>query len=447
MLGTVEKTGLTAPVYNLKAVVKKTNLKPSTIRAWERRYGLPQPRRTAGGHRKYSQRDIDTLNWLVARQEEGMSISHAVQLWQRLNNQKAVWPKEPQQAVQTDKSVKTALLPKASTEISKLRDKWVDACLAFDRAEAEQILANAFALFPPEIVAVRLLQAGLSRIGALWYEGRASIQQEHFASAMSVQRLDMLIAATAPPTRPERLVIASVEDDYHVFSPLLFTFLFRRRGFDVLYLGANMPAVSLAEMVDQIRPAMLILSAQTLSTASSLLSVTEALVKKDTIIGYGGTIFNMLPQLQQHIPAHYLGPTIDGAVPIVERLIRQRTPTPSVAPNHLYSQALREYQKSRSLIESDVWSDYSANGKPTGRLSEMNQEMAGLITAALIFGESDILSREMAWANYFSSSYRLSEAEVQAYLARYYQATEENLGDSAQIIVDWLQDLSVSQEG
>ena len=52
--------------YNLKAVVQETNLKPDTLRAWERRYGLPNPERTAGGHRLYSQRDIDTLKWLIA---------------------------------------------------------------------------------------------------------------------------------------------------------------------------------------------------------------------------------------------------------------------------------------------------------------------------------------------------------------------------------------------
>ena len=441
MMGTIGATELTAPVYNLKAVVQETALKPSTIRAWERRYGLPQPRRTAGGHRQYSQRDIDTLNWLIARQDEGMSISHAVQLWRRLNDQDVIRPRElePHPA---SKPVKIAARPQAHTEVSKLREEWVAACLAFDRVAAEQTLARAFALFPPEVVAVQLLQAGLSHIGQLWYEGRASIQQEHFASAMSVQRLDMLIAATAPPTRPERLIITSVEDDFHVFGPLLFTFLFRRRGFDVLYLGADMPASSLAETVAQLKPAMVILSAQTLSTAPVLLDVTAALAGQETIIGYGGTIFNMMPQLQQHIPAHYLGPTIDGAVPVVERLIRTRTPNPSVVPDHLFSQALREYQQCRYLIEAGVWHSYSASGKPTGRLAEMNQELAGIITAALIFGESDILSPEMDWAHYFSNSYRLSETEAQAYLDTYYEAAQDHLGDAAQMVAGWLHDLS-----
>src|SRR5574342_731525 len=69
------------PAYNLKVVLKETGLPADTLRAWERRYGLPVPQRTPGGHRLYSERDIHTIKWLMARQAEGLSISRAVGLW------------------------------------------------------------------------------------------------------------------------------------------------------------------------------------------------------------------------------------------------------------------------------------------------------------------------------------------------------------------------------
>ncbi|MDV7400978.1 MerR family transcriptional regulator, partial [Arthrospira platensis SPKY1] len=69
------------PSFNLKVVIQETGIKPHTLRAWERRYGLPQPERTPGGHRLYSQRDIDIVKWLIHRQEEGLTISRAVELW------------------------------------------------------------------------------------------------------------------------------------------------------------------------------------------------------------------------------------------------------------------------------------------------------------------------------------------------------------------------------
>ena len=72
------------PRYNLNLIVQETGLKADTIRAWERRYGLPQPGRTAGGHRLYSDYDLQTMHWLLQRQKDGMRISQAVVYLQEL---------------------------------------------------------------------------------------------------------------------------------------------------------------------------------------------------------------------------------------------------------------------------------------------------------------------------------------------------------------------------
>ena len=77
----------TTPTYNLKVIVSETGIKPDTLRAWERRYGLPAPERTKGKHRLYSQYDLEIIKWLIARQDEGMSISRAVKLWRQLEEE------------------------------------------------------------------------------------------------------------------------------------------------------------------------------------------------------------------------------------------------------------------------------------------------------------------------------------------------------------------------
>lgn len=434
----------TAPLYNLKAVVIETGLKPPTIRAWERRYGMPQPQRTAGGHRQYSGRDIESLKWLVERQEEGMSISHAVDLWRALEAQ----GEDPlmQQAETALAAPVADPLPQQGTEIAELRQAWVAACLQFARVQAEQVLSRAFALFPPEVVSVELLQAGLAEIGELWYEGEISVQHEHFASAMSIQRLEMLIAASPPPMRPERIIVASAQDDYHVFSPLLITFLLRRRGWDVLYLGADVPTAELAETIEQARPRMLVISAQRLSTAASLIDVTAALEGHDVAIGYGGLVFNMMPQLQERIGAHYLGPTIEGAVLRIEQLVRQRPSAPVIEPAELgYSQALEEYNRQRMLIESDVWSRYAAAEMETEHLAEVNHEMAGIINAALIMGDTHILSRDMEWMAYLMNGYGLTEAEAREFIMAYYEAASVYLSDASAVVVAWLEALTTDQ--
>jgi|GEM_PF-476163 DNA-binding transcriptional MerR regulator len=67
------------PHYNVKAVAKLVGIAPVTLRAWERRYGLPTPLRGTQGYRLYTDHDVRTLLWLKARTAEGMSISRAAE--------------------------------------------------------------------------------------------------------------------------------------------------------------------------------------------------------------------------------------------------------------------------------------------------------------------------------------------------------------------------------
>ena len=43
---------------NIAALSKRTGIPPDTIRKWEQRYSILQPTRTAGGQRRYSERDV-----------------------------------------------------------------------------------------------------------------------------------------------------------------------------------------------------------------------------------------------------------------------------------------------------------------------------------------------------------------------------------------------------
>jgi DNA-binding transcriptional MerR regulator len=49
------------PLFNLSMVLQETGIKADTLRAWERRYQLPAPSRTEGGHRLFSAYDIETI--------------------------------------------------------------------------------------------------------------------------------------------------------------------------------------------------------------------------------------------------------------------------------------------------------------------------------------------------------------------------------------------------
>ena len=64
-------------LFPIREVVRLTGVNPVTLRAWERRYGLIQPVRTEGGHRLYSQSDIEAIRSIVAWTERGVAVKSA----------------------------------------------------------------------------------------------------------------------------------------------------------------------------------------------------------------------------------------------------------------------------------------------------------------------------------------------------------------------------------
>jgi len=72
------------PVYPIRTVAQLTDLSPQRIRAWETDYGLIRPHRTGGGHRLFSQEDVERLLWIKRMvQERGLSLQGVKRLLER----------------------------------------------------------------------------------------------------------------------------------------------------------------------------------------------------------------------------------------------------------------------------------------------------------------------------------------------------------------------------
>lgn len=64
------------PVYPIRTVARLTGVSEGALRAWEARYGIITPARTAGGHRLFSGNDIDRIQEIKRLfHEEGMSMA------------------------------------------------------------------------------------------------------------------------------------------------------------------------------------------------------------------------------------------------------------------------------------------------------------------------------------------------------------------------------------
>ncbi len=59
-------------------LARRTGLTPQVIRAWETRFGFPQPRRTASGRRTYDPREVDRIARVLTLKESGSRLAQAI---------------------------------------------------------------------------------------------------------------------------------------------------------------------------------------------------------------------------------------------------------------------------------------------------------------------------------------------------------------------------------
>ena len=85
-------------------------------------------------------------------------------------------------------------------------------------------------MFPVEAVCMEVLQKGMSEIGELWYENRASVQQEHFASGSRHAPAGCAAQRIPCPLASETVLVGCPANEWHTFTPLLLSLFLRRRG-------------------------------------------------------------------------------------------------------------------------------------------------------------------------------------------------------------------------
>ena len=68
------------PIYSIGAVERMIGIPATTMRNWEERYGLITPRRSPGGHRLYTERQVEQLRFLKRELARGLPPAAAHRL-------------------------------------------------------------------------------------------------------------------------------------------------------------------------------------------------------------------------------------------------------------------------------------------------------------------------------------------------------------------------------
>lgn len=251
---------------NIAALSKRTGIPPDTIRKWEQRYGVLRPERTSGGQRRYTERDVARLTWLTDRLAEGYRIGEAA----------------------------TLLGDGAAEPPLTLTDHRRALLSAVERSEVEAIgrlVDQALTLLDPAEAFAEVLAPVLVEVGERWEAGDLTVAQEHLISTVVRASLERLLADARPTVRG-LAVLACAPGERHEIALLMLAVLLRADGWNVAYLGPDMPAAEAVAFARDVGARAVCFSTGTTESAHALaweLTALELPPQLDVVVGGRGT--------------------------------------------------------------------------------------------------------------------------------------------------------------
>ncbi len=108
---------------------------------------------------------------------------------------------------------------------------------------------------------LKILTPALERIGELWCVGHISVADERLATETTLGVMERLRSAIKLPHRlAERVLISCMQGERHYIGARMVADLFQMHGWQVDFLGPDVPTSALATMIRQRRPRLVGLS-------------------------------------------------------------------------------------------------------------------------------------------------------------------------------------------
>jgi MerR family transcriptional regulator, light-induced transcriptional regulator len=188
-------------------------------------------------------------------------------------------------------------------QLQGVADAYLAAALNGDRSEALRIIredATAAGLSIGQIY-LGIIQDTQYRIGHLWEEGTVTIAQEHLATAISQLAIAQLYSMMPRGAVSGRSVlIACVPGETHDMGPRIVADFFEMAGFDVRFLGADVPLEEIVDSALWHRPDLIALSATMSYNIPAFTETVRALRAQfgdDVLIAAGGQAFQLTPEV------------------------------------------------------------------------------------------------------------------------------------------------------
>jgi len=234
-----------SPLLRIGELSRRLGVSDHVLRAWEGRYGLLQPVRSAGGFRLYSEADALRVRRMQAHLADGLSAAEAARAVLRQDSRADGRPAGADR------------VPTTETELSGALRQALDA---FDEPAAQAVLDRLLSDLSVTTVLRDVVLPYLTELGERWERGTASVAQEHFATNVIRGRLAGLARGWGNGHGP-RAVLACPPGELHDLALMVFGIALNRNGWRIDYLGMNTPVEELTRTVDARHPDLVVLAA------------------------------------------------------------------------------------------------------------------------------------------------------------------------------------------
>ena len=247
---------------------------PTLLRAWERRYGLLSPVRSAGGFRLYSSDDEQRIRAMQSLLAAGVSARQAAE------------------AVLSTPAgdVASAAVPATDREavIRDQRVRLTEALRRFDDAGAHAAIDRLLANWSISTAISEVLVPYLAELGERWEAGDATIAEEHFATSLIRGRLLGVARGWDGGSGP-RALLACPGGELHDLGLICFGIALRGHGWRITYLGADTPQQTLLETASRLSPDLIVLAATRTARLRALAGQVGIMALPIAVAGRGAT--------------------------------------------------------------------------------------------------------------------------------------------------------------
>lgn len=227
------------PRHPIAVAAARSGLSTDVLRVWERRYAAVTPARMPNGVRLYTDSDIERLRLMSAAVNGGRSIGRVAAL----------------SSVELARLVLEDAAAGAGRARDEDRDSVASAAIsaamdhtrALDSSALRDTLRRAVASLGVGAFADSIAGPLMRRIGDDWHAGAISIAQEHLATAVVHDLLLDIMRGVGPKPGAPRVVVATPSGERHVIGAAMFGAIAASDGWNVTWLGADLPAREIAE--------------------------------------------------------------------------------------------------------------------------------------------------------------------------------------------------------